>query len=181
MNDVDRRVIYTKRTLRAAIMKLMEEKSVSRISVTELCTAAGVNRGTFYAHYRKPEDVMHEVEAELVRQISEVLKTESDNVQLHRNILNIIDANKPACRVLFGENGNREIMDKLLNMSIDHFAANYRDELRISDFQARCLHSFLFAGISQIIKEWVYSEDKRTVEEMTQIIVDLQKNILPEK
>ena len=46
---VDRRVRYTKRALTQALVQLVQERPVSKISVKELCERADVNRSTFYA------------------------------------------------------------------------------------------------------------------------------------
>ena len=53
----DRRVTRTRRLLRQALVKRMREKSVSSITVKELCDECDINRGTFYAHYRDVYDL----------------------------------------------------------------------------------------------------------------------------
>ena len=60
----NRRAQYTKTALRRALLTLMLEKSVDRITVKELCTAADINRGTFYAHYATPEQLLAQIENE---------------------------------------------------------------------------------------------------------------------
>jgi hypothetical protein len=44
----DRRVLYTKMFLREALLELMREKPVDRITPTELCRRAGINRNDTY-------------------------------------------------------------------------------------------------------------------------------------
>ena len=51
----NRRSQYTRTALRRALLGLMLEKPVNRITVKELCAAADINRGTLYAHYASPE------------------------------------------------------------------------------------------------------------------------------
>ncbi len=178
MHDTDRRVIYTKRILRAALLKLMEEKHVSRISVTELCAAAGVNRGTFYSHYRQPEDVMHQIERDLLDEIADALKDEADMSVQHKKIMNILELNRSACKVLFSENGNPDITNKLLEMSRKYFTENHQSDMELSEGKAAYLHTFVFAGTAQVIKEWLTCDDMRTAEEMADVIYNLQKNML---
>ena len=43
--------LKTKRTLAASLKKLMEQKSLSRITISELCRDCGLNRKTFYYHF----------------------------------------------------------------------------------------------------------------------------------
>lgn len=52
MNEHDLRVIKTKKALRQALMNLLKMSSLKSITVSMLCREAGVNRGTFYLHYK---------------------------------------------------------------------------------------------------------------------------------
>ena len=45
-----RRTQYTRRALRDALIELLADKPLARITVRELCERADVNRSTFYAH-----------------------------------------------------------------------------------------------------------------------------------
>ncbi|WP_404459604.1 TetR/AcrR family transcriptional regulator [Oceanobacillus kapialis] len=54
----DRRIDKTQRALKAALIKLMEEKDIRQITVTEIVKEADVNRGTFYKHYEVKEDLL---------------------------------------------------------------------------------------------------------------------------
>jgi AcrR family transcriptional regulator len=47
----DLRVIKTKRAIMHAFNELMKEKSLDKITVTELAQRAEINKGTFYLHY----------------------------------------------------------------------------------------------------------------------------------
>jgi len=50
--DLDPRVVRTRRLLQDALCKLLQEKGFNEISVQDIADAATVNRATFYAHYR---------------------------------------------------------------------------------------------------------------------------------
>ena len=47
----DLRVIKTKRAIMQAFNELLKEKSLDKITVTELAQRAEINKGTFYLHY----------------------------------------------------------------------------------------------------------------------------------
>ena len=61
-----RRVRLTKRLMKDALLELMEEKPFAKISVTELCERADVNRSTFYAHYADTAALLAELEDEVL-------------------------------------------------------------------------------------------------------------------
>lgn len=52
----DLRVVRTRKLLCSTLMDMMEEESLEKISVIDLCNKAMVNRATFYAHF---EDKYH--------------------------------------------------------------------------------------------------------------------------
>ena len=52
VNENDLRVVKTKKALHQALLALLKTKSLESISVSVLCRQAGVNRGTFYLHYK---------------------------------------------------------------------------------------------------------------------------------
>ena len=57
----DHRVRITKMLLRESFLDLLMHKPIDKITVRELCDAAGVNRATFYAHYHGKDDVLRAV------------------------------------------------------------------------------------------------------------------------
>lgn len=73
-HDSDKRVIRTKKAIKAALVKIMEEKDISAISVSELAKEANVNRRTFYTHYRNITDILDEIEGDLVETLGELVK-----------------------------------------------------------------------------------------------------------
>ncbi len=57
----DRRTKYTKGTIRDAFMELLKGKPFGKITVTDICRLADINRGTFYLHYYDVDDVLDDV------------------------------------------------------------------------------------------------------------------------
>ena len=47
----DRRTRYTRQTIKNTFLELLTQKSFTKITVTEICKNAEINRGTFYLHY----------------------------------------------------------------------------------------------------------------------------------
>ncbi len=70
----DKRVIRTKKAIKAALFKIMEEKDISSISISELTAKANVNRRTFYTHYRNITDILNEIEGDLVSALRELVR-----------------------------------------------------------------------------------------------------------
>lgn len=73
-HDSDKRVIRTKKAIKAALFRIMEDKDISSITISELTQKANVNRRTFYTHYRNITDILNEIEGDLVAALKELAK-----------------------------------------------------------------------------------------------------------
>lgn len=69
----DRRTKYTKQVIKDSFLKLLNKKSYTQLTVTELCRLAEINRGTFYLHYYDLEDVLDDILSELVSDTTDVI------------------------------------------------------------------------------------------------------------
>jgi AcrR family transcriptional regulator len=83
--STDRRIIRTKIAIRKALVALIEEKGFDALSITDITSRADINRGTFYLHYRDKFDLLDQTEAEIIRDV--------ENIVLQANSLNFADFN----------------------------------------------------------------------------------------
>ena len=178
MRDTDRRVIYTKKLLRDSLMALMEEKPISRISVTELCKGAGVNRGTFYSHYREPEDVLRNIEEDLVSNVSDILDNLSDTSEIYHAVTQALYRNRDACRLLISPNGDPNCIKHMLELSTRYFAKHTQSALNTDPAALRYMHAFMFAGTVAVLEEWLTKDPGRTPEEIAEIIINMKTKLL---
>ncbi len=66
----DRRITRSKQALKEALIVLMEEQGFDSVTVNDLCTKAGLNRGTFYNHFKTKEDLLWELEDEVLKDLA---------------------------------------------------------------------------------------------------------------
>ena len=57
----DRRTRYTRQTIKDTFLELLNQKNFTKITVTEICKNAEINRGTFYLHYYDIYDVLSDI------------------------------------------------------------------------------------------------------------------------
>ena len=67
----DRRTLYTKGVIKDAFLAALKTKSYDRITVSDLCKAAEINRSTFYLHYADALAVFDEILDELLDGITD--------------------------------------------------------------------------------------------------------------
>ncbi|MCC8358245.1 MAG: TetR/AcrR family transcriptional regulator [Oscillospiraceae bacterium] len=60
--------------LRTALIHLLREKELQKISVTELVSRAGVSRATFYRNYATKEDLLAELSDSVTKEISGIIQ-----------------------------------------------------------------------------------------------------------
>ena len=68
---INQRVAVTKRLLKESLIEILSKKTIRKVTVTELCLRAGINRSTFYAHYRIPSDILTEIKKDFSAALAE--------------------------------------------------------------------------------------------------------------
>lgn len=154
----DRRVTYTRKLLQTALLDLMRERPVNRITTTDLCRKAQVNRNTFYSHYRTPEDVLYELEGVLLTQIStsleELGKTSRQAAMEH--ILDEIRSNRAYFEVLLSPFGNKEFLRRLVELSLLGHAEQWQlSDPSLMSRRQRQTSTFITNGAIAVIQQWV--------------------------
>lgn len=59
----------SKALIRNALISLMREKPFEDITVTDIVNRADINRGTFYAHFKSPGDVLDKIQSDTVSEL----------------------------------------------------------------------------------------------------------------
>lgn len=68
---VDPRIIRTKRMFREALIALLHENTdLRKVTVQGLADRAGLNRATFYLHYRDVEDLLEQLTKEVLDELA---------------------------------------------------------------------------------------------------------------
>ena len=92
---MDRRIKYTKNIIKTTFLKKLEEKEINKITVSEICKEADVNRATFYRYYLDVYDLLDSIEAEFVDNLRLIFKEENYTVySFALKVLNIFLENK---------------------------------------------------------------------------------------
>ena len=150
----------TKECLTTALMQLMKEKPIDKITITELVKRSGVSRTAFYRNYSSKEDILDSARDEITNLINEFLSKPElkENtylwfkecfkiVQEHAEVVKtIIDANLPVARFM----ENRSMLDTLYPAA-DRMG-RYRNRAIVSAFQ-RILCMWVEDGMIESVEE----------------------------
>lgn len=61
MSRENSRIVKTKKTLKEAVVELLKQGDASLINVFSICQKAGINRTTFYNHYKDKDALLKEM------------------------------------------------------------------------------------------------------------------------
>ena len=174
---VDRRVLYTKMFLKESLLELLKEKSIDKITPTELCRHAGINRNTFYKHYYTPRDLLQEIEEEFSAQIMQSLgdKLMKDNVKdLLVDICQIVLEKKEFCMVLLSTNGDAAFLQDVISFGKDLSLQNWENMgVQLSEEKLEIVFSFIISGCVAIMRAWAAGDMRIPPNEIADLIYRL--------
>lgn len=88
--------IRSKNLIKKAVAKLIHEKEVSKITVSDIIREADISRGTFYAHYSDVSGVLEQIESEELKILMEYV----DSFGLENILSNITMLIEQICEYL---------------------------------------------------------------------------------
>lgn len=88
---MDRRTIYTRNTIKDALLELLEKQSFEKITVASLCRQAEITRATFYLHFQNLDSVLNELLDEALM-VAEVATHDMDIKTRMKKIAKIADS-----------------------------------------------------------------------------------------
>lgn len=152
----DKRIRRTKKLLRQAMTRLMQEKDFQSITVTDVVREADINRGTFYAHYRDVYDLRERIESEMIADFRTMIDGihVADNGSLHPIFSRAVDYLEE----------NREIVTALVHVGgTDGFGKKLirvLEECRMEATPCRGIEDlyvarFIATGIVGMLEMWV--------------------------
>ena len=170
--EENRSVRNTRRRLREALLRLLEQKPLHEISVKELTELADVNRGTFYFHYQDIFDLLVSMEDAFFEQLDRTL---SENPvhgggvypYLHA-IFSFLGENRDFCRIMLGPHGDMQFVERIkqrVDAQCSYFwriLAPDADPQRFGMYNAFIIH-----GCIGLIQAWLSGESGLTEERIT--------------
>ncbi len=163
----DRRTQYTKSVIRQALFDLMEDKPINKITVTDICKEADINRSTFYSYYEDVYALLSHIQNDLFENV--MLSLNSDN--WYQDLLKLVDENRDLCRVLIGPHGDASFMRQLLYLgyenSVNAWKKNYPDA---SPEMLDYFYAYMSSGVIGMLENWVFSDYALSIEEVGEML-----------
>ena len=159
---MDRRIKYTKKVLSDTLIELLSKKDIKKITVTEVCKIADINRATFYRYYLDVYDLLNNIENDFVKELKEVSDIENKNnssvSSFSKDLLNVFVNHKDLVKILF-------------NIGSVHFLNDFL-ELAYN----KCRDKWLYDGAIGVVNFWIQNDFDKNVDEVADIIEKLSYN-----
>ena len=158
----DYRVRVTQKLIREAFTGLLKQKPIQSISIKELCELAGINRGTFYAHYRDIYDLRGKIEDEMYRDVLDALKPLLDEgagatqLEITTGVFQWMRDNRDMCEVILGEYGDRRFLWKMLEVGRMVCEESYRRMFeKASQERIAWFYAYTSWGCIGLLRRWL--------------------------
>lgn len=175
MPKENQRVAISKHLLKTSLLRLLQKKHITQISVSALCKEAEINRTTFYRHYETPDDVLMEIASDYIKDFRKFSSSWNASHDLYDEIVQLcrfIYSHSDMAKLLIRNNTNDGIT-KIFQELSDDFVGTRKILYKGSpvDDDTLCLFSSFFSvGIYTLISRWLIEDIAKTPEEIANLI-----------
>ena len=172
----NRRTLYSKKVIIDAFLMLLQVKTLNKITVTDICKKADINRGTFYSYYNDPFDLMRNIEEEMIEKMMNTINISGDESlqNMLSEIFNLIFENKELCKIIFNEKNSSHVLSTILNSAYDRTIEERRKQFpNANEIQLEYFFTYITGGTIEIIRKWINDDMKIPTEEVVHILESL--------
>ena len=174
----NQRITLTKRLLQEALFRLLEQMPLDKISITQLCTEAGINRATFYRHYETPSDMLLQMQIDFSRQLQQHHPAEniSDLPQYIESLLTDLYEHADEIKVFLKNNTSSDLLT-FISHTFELFLNQYNFSTKLDADSLKLLAAFTTGGSYHMLRQWLLGEIEKTPKEMTDLIINVLQYI----
>jgi AcrR family transcriptional regulator len=175
--STDIRVVKTQKALLEALEKLIKNKKLSCITITELCTEAKINRNTFYYHYNNIYELLEENKRLLIEEMNEI----PDVSQTHSkdSLIGLCKCLKRYPRflnILISPNCDLDYFNDIFTVATEKTRVLVTKNKETFSPREYLACQFCNAGTNALVSAWILNGMVETPEEIADIITDCAFN-----
>lgn len=173
----------TKADLKEAFWRLYADNPIERITVGQVCTIAGYNRGTFYLHYHDLYEMLQSIEDALIAGMMECVENcmkrlQRDSSKLSciaacRDVVLYYERNKHYISVLLGQGGDPAFIYRLKS-SLKPLWREYvvGAQAERPEEEIDLLLEYTLAGTLFMISQWLSQENPVPAWQLAHLVYD---------
>ena len=178
MSKENMRVIISKRMMKEGLLRCLEHTSIDKLSISELCREAQVNRATFYNHYETPRDILVEIGWEHAKEIKKIFERNKRLPVKERmtQCFTYLYNNKQAVSVLFSAGADGRLAETVSSIFIWAWSQiiDLKKHLDLKDETEYKLAVTSYGWAAYfLIRQWLMEDIDKTPEEITNLFIKL--------
>lgn len=164
--------LRSKKLITDALVELLDEKPLDKITVTDIVRKADINRGTFYAHYANVSDVVTSMFQNAFKVIKTTLTapdfdTYEDLGQMLVQLQMVMEQDLDFYRKIYTSDMNMQIYEQISNVLLS-FILDQEDKVSdVSHEDFLFYSSFYSGGIMKLYKDWFVGTLPISFDELT--------------
>ena len=169
----DRRVVKTKRAIKSAFARLLTEKHINDITVSDIAALADINRKTFYNYYAGVYEVVDEIENEIVSRLDEMLTELDFKSNMNRpymvfeKLTSIISTDQEFFGFLLSMDANVSLTTKLVDLLTAKVKAILMQYIPVEERKIDLMLEFMVPGMVAVYRRWFNSNRSEPIEELS--------------
>lgn len=175
----NQRIRISKKMLKDALIDLLQQKDLQKITIHELCAHAQINRTTFYKYYGNQYDVLADIQRDMFDELELRMRTDKllDADGLSQTLA-YLEEERTKCRLLFNIVNDTRFTEQLFNLDPIRERMEQILSAGFTDTQSKYLSTFLYQGGFAIIRQWINAETRESPAEMSQLIFGLMTSLI---
>ena len=167
--------IRSKNLIKKALVKLMHEKELARITVSDVIREADISRGTFYAHYTDINSVIEQIENEELKKLLAFVDSfkgadlKNPTTVFLRSVCEYLAQDMEYYRMIIKTNIVHNFLNRLINIFYEKTVKSILEANEsVSATGADIYLSYTSAGASMVIISWLNGDITATPKEVAE-------------
>lgn len=168
----NQRIRLTKTLLKDALVSLLVEKSIDKITVQALCAKAQINRTTFYKYYGSQYDLLEDIENDFFQALESYLLASGDEPERDAltKIMEFLASNQDNYRVMLESTVDQVFVERLFALSTVRRLLTHALEEKYPAGLMDYVYQFLCHGSFAIVRTWLAEGCQQPPAEMADLI-----------
>ena len=181
-NKIDKRVIKTTNSLKLSLVSLLEETKIEDISVIALTEKAGINRKTFYLHYKDVNEVYKEIIDNLSEKMANFIKSMPTEILFDEDsiysIFSLIYNDEFVVYLLKKTMYAKRIMSKFETVILESIFERFLNKHSKEELtEVNTTIAFNVFGCSRVFLTWLRETDNNNLREIAAKLAALTQQI----
>lgn len=165
--------LRSKKLITDALVELLDEKTLDKITITDIVKKANINRGTFYAHYASVSDVV----TGIFESAFNIIKTSIHNMQddldwdmsiMLKELQLVMEKDIAFYQKIFSSDINMNVYEEIVNVLMSYVFEHENEISNVPHTDFIFYTSFYSGGIIKLYRDWFSGTLPMTFDELTE-------------